>query len=122
MQAATFTPRTTLACAPKVARGRTRRARTHAVACRASSSSNDDVVGTFSIGDRCRALAASTLVVASGFSLATEAKKASIMFSLWIASLVDMPHNLNMPVFTINYAIDLPFVEPIALGQRMHEW
>ena len=60
MQAATFTPRTALACAPKV---RTRRARTHAVACRASSSS-DDVVGTFSIGDRCRALAASTLVAA----------------------------------------------------------
>jgi hypothetical protein len=64
MQAVTFTPRTTLACAPKVARGRTRRARTQAVACRASSSSNDDVVGTFSIGDRCRALAASTLVAA----------------------------------------------------------
>ena len=63
MQAATFTPRTALACAPKVARGRTRRARTQAVACRASSSS-DDVVGTFSIGDRCRALAASTLVAA----------------------------------------------------------
>lgn len=61
MQAATFTPRTTLACAPKVARGRTRRARTHAVACRASK---DDVVGTLSIGDRCRALAASTLVAA----------------------------------------------------------
>ena len=64
MQAATFTPRTALACAPKVARGRTRRARTHAVACRASSSSDDVVVGTFSIGDRCRALAASTLVAA----------------------------------------------------------
>ena len=61
MQAATFTPRTMLACAPKVARGRTRRARTHAVACRASK---DDVVGTLSIGDRCRALAASTLVAA----------------------------------------------------------
>ena len=61
MQAVTFTPRTALACAPKV---RTRRARTQAVACRASSSSNDDVVGTFSIGDRCRALAASTLVAA----------------------------------------------------------
>ena len=61
MQAATFTPRTTLACAPKVASGRTRRARTQAVACRASK---DDVVGTFSIGDRCRALASSTLVAA----------------------------------------------------------
>ena len=61
MQAATFTPRTTLACAPKVARAPRR---TQAVACRASSSSNDDVVGTLSIGDRCRALAASTLVAA----------------------------------------------------------
>jgi hypothetical protein len=33
-----------------------------------------------------------------------------------------MPHNLNMAVFTNDYAVGVAFLEPVAFGQRMHEW